>query len=705
MRTFLRLGLVACLTSACLFAQVIGRPDDRENTAPTPWFTYAAQTPADIANAVGQGLRLTDLKIDDPLLHTYTVCYVPNAGAYQTPFWWLLAVDQPTLQGFAQANQAIITNLTAWQGPGGGTLFSATLEPNFFRRTWWWFYDITAAQFYNDALALGARPTSISQYARNGGAAFAGVMVANVGSDQRAWWMYHGISRAQMDGFLLQNSARLWSLLPDGNGLLTCVMIANPGNAWWYAIHVTGPQLIAFANARGARVMDALRTGGTVTGVMLGNFAALGRVGQLMRAVSDGVIGYYLKEVNGAVVDAFNEQFVFEPASVLKTLHHFHAMDAVLRRAIALNTPIQVFLAAQGSCPLDANPVQEQLGQVLARMMQLSDNNRTQAIVARFGAAAIQGSAAALGMVDTSLNHRIGCLGPIPNTATLVDLGTLHERVANGALGAETANFRAIMLNQLPGYAGGALQNVIQNEALAVGLNAAQLAGFLANLRLVYKDGVYVFGNGAQHRAWAAWLSLPHRVGGNVQAVEYVTGSFVNGASNFAGATAAANLGAGEVVRPALNLALRTWLGGQQPGAFVQFGAGCRGSHGAAPVHFGTAINQNPVIGGPVSYELAQAPPGRFAAIQLGTSNTLWNGIPLPLRLDFLGMRGCTQWIAPAFEVYLFTDAAGTATLPIVLPPDPALVGVSVFTQGLITDPPSPGFAITTNGLETVIGG
>ncbi len=699
------LALGIAFSSAPIASQV-GGVDDRENTAATTWFTYSGQTAGQIAAAVAQGLRPTDLKVDDPALPTFTVCYVPNVGAYQKAFWWLIGIDQPTLQGFVQANQAIITNLSAWQGGGGTTLFAATLEPNVFGRTWWWYYDINATTFYNNAVALGARPTSISQYARNGGPAFAGVIVQNVGSDQRAWWMYNGISKPQMDGFLVQNGARLWTLLPDGNGLVTCVMIANPAFAWWYALGITAPQLITFANARNARVMDALRTGATVIGVMIENGAPLGRVGLLMHQLSDGVIGYYLKQVNGAVVDSFHERFVFEPASVLKTLHHFHSIDQARRGAIALNTPINVFLAAQLSCPLDFNPVNEQLCQVLARMMQVSDNNRTQAIVARFGAAAINNTAFALGMLDTQINHRIGCLGPIPNTLTLQDIGLLHEQVANGALGAETANFRNLMLRDPAVYGLGSLQNVLNQEAAGVGLNAAQFAGFKAAMQITFKDGAYSYPNGMQHRSWAARVRLPHRVGAQIQSVEYVTGVFLNGGSNFAAATASANLGAGEVVRPAINLAMLTWRGVIPGGFFAQFGVGCRDGN-CPPMHQGVAPNQNPRIGGLASWEIVEAPPNQFAFMLLGLSNQLWNGIPLPLRLDILlGTRGCSLWIAPEFNFgALLTDASGFAALQLPFPNNPGFIGATFYTQGLITDPPSPGGLITTNGLTTVVGG
>lgn len=702
LRSFLLLALAAHAS-----AQVVWM-DDRENTAPTPWFTYGGQTVADIGVAVASGLRPTDLKVDDPALGTFTVCYVANAGVYQRPFWWQIGLTQPQLQAFAAANNALITSLTAWQGPGA-TLFGAILEPNVLGRTWRWYFDTTAANFYATALATNSRPISISQYLRNGVPAFAGVQILNVGPDQRAWWMYHGIAQAQMDALLVANRARLYTLLPDGGGTFTCVMIGDPGVAWWYLTGVTGQQLVTSANNHGARVFDALRTGATVTGVMLGaggGGGGGGPIGQRMRALTDGVFGFYCKRVNGAVTQAFQEQLPFEPASTLKTLHHFHAIEQVDRGNAALPGLMNVFLATIGSCPQDQNPFQESLDAVLRAMMRQSDNNRTQAVVARFGLANLNATAVRLGMAATVINHRIGCpLGLLPNQTTLQDVGILHEHVANGGLGNLRPTFYDIMLHDVAGYAFGAFAAMLQQEAGNVGLNAAQLAAFSANTKIAYKGGSYTLPGPQEHRTWGAWVSLPHCAAGNLQDVEYVTGVFVNHASNGNNALAAINLGAAEVLRAEVRAAMQTWLA-CVPGAIIQIGVGCRGGNGQPLVLRGAAGGRAPVIGGPLALAIEQAAPNSFGMLEFGSSTQNWNGTPLPLALDFAGMRGCQLYVSPDAGVPVFSDALGDGGVRIVLPLDPALVGSEFHNQVLMLDPAAnQAGVVASNGLTTRVGG
>ncbi|MGI0014013.1 MAG: hypothetical protein ACREBU_11310, partial [Nitrososphaera sp.] len=59
------------------------------------------------------------------------------------------------------------------------------------------------------------------------------------------------------------------------------------------------------------------------------------RVRALLEDNSEGgTVGLYLKEVNGSVLAAYNEGFIFEPASAIKALIHFHAMRQVQDGAV-----------------------------------------------------------------------------------------------------------------------------------------------------------------------------------------------------------------------------------------------------------------------------------------------------------------------------------------------------------------------------------
>ena len=223
----------------------------------------------------------------------------------------------------------------------------------------------------------------------------------------------------------------------------------------------------------------------------------------------------------------------------MKTLHNVHAFRQIRNGFASLGTNVTVFTDTNGSCPLDTTPVIENMTTVLRKMMEQSDNNRTQAVAAFFGQNNINATAAALGMSNTSLDHRIGCAGPAiadPNDITLRDLATLHTQVANGYLGNFRDEFYEHMLN---GRAWGGIDTVIGQEAALLGVSAAALTSFRAQFELAQKGGSYTL-NGAEHRTGFGYVKVPFLVGNVLTPREYAVGAFVNGASNGTNARASA---------------------------------------------------------------------------------------------------------------------------------------------------------------------
>jgi hypothetical protein len=85
-----------------------------------------------------------------------------------------------------------------------------------------------------------------------------------------------------------------------------------------------------------------------------------------------------------------------------------------------------------------------------------------------------------------------------------------------------------------------------------------------------------------------------------------------------------------------------------------------------------------------VGTNIASASP--FAMLLLGVSNANWLGVPLPLALDGLGMTGCA--LQTSLELTpVAAVSAGAASWDLALPPDPQLVGASLFGQVLAADP------------------
>jgi len=117
----------------------------------------------------------------------------------------------------------------------------------------------------------------------------------------------------------------------------------------------------------------------------------------------------------------------------------------------------------------------------------------------------------------------------------------------------------------------------------------------------------------------------------------------------------------------------------------VAFGSACAG-HASPPL---LAVDpQAPARLGQtmtfVGSNIASASP--FAMLLLGVSNANWLGVPLPLALDGLGMTGCA--LQTSLELTpVAAVSAGAASWDLALPPDPQIVGASLFGQVLAADP------------------
>jgi hypothetical protein len=438
---------------------------------------------------------------------------------------------------------------------------------------------------------------------------------------------------------------------------------------------------------------------------MLNNSNALTtRVGELMRDATDGTVGLYLKQIGGGERAGLLEDWSFEPASTMKTLHHVHALRRVSQSQLDLDAVWAVATDVNGSCPSGAGPfVNDTVRNVLRQMMEQSSNTATLRVTQQYGMAALNATAAALGMTGTSLNHTLGCGGPVPNELTLVDLGRLHEQVANGWLGAQRDAFYELMANSLASYPSwGTVQisDVIDQEAAALAIPPAMVATFVSNCDLAYKPGSYSI-DGRQFRAIGGFLRLPFVVNGQIAPREYVTGAFVHDAGDADQAAAAAGMGAIEVLRDEIRAALRTW-DGLVFGSFTTFGASCAGGSGV-PSH---AAGGNPAIGQTATYRLAGGPAGRPVVLHFGASRTAWSATPLPLALAVLGAPGCFLRVDPTMPFQLVADAAGAAALPVQLPDLQSLVGQRFHTQFLCLDARVNQLGLTaTNGVSTLLGG
>ena len=136
-------------------------------------------------------------------------------------------------------------------------------------------------------------------------------------------------------------------------------------------------------------------------------------------------------------------------------------------------------------------------------------------------------------------------------------------------------------------------------------------------------------------------------------------------------------------------------------GAFITpFGTGCFGSNGLRPDHTSTG---HPIAGSTVVYEVRDIAPLSAVSMWLGFSNTMWDGIPLPLNLGVLGTDpACDLLVAPVVAVPVALDGMGNGRVSLTIssghPPDS-----DFYTQMIVMDPFvwSSLPIVVSNGLRT----
>ncbi|MBK8976192.1 MAG: serine hydrolase [Planctomycetes bacterium] len=694
------LGVALAACAATLPAQ-----DDRENGTPTGALVVSGVDLAYLQARVNEGFRLTDLEVENLSPRRYGATMVQNSGSYARGWWWLIDVTPTQLGDFVSQNQARIIDLEPYL-VGGALRFAAVMVHNAGAqaKSWWWYYGQTANGLLSLANQHNARLVDVDVYQSGNSTLRSGVMIANTGSDSRAWSYYANVSTATISNAIQQTGRRVYDLEPASSSTFDAVLTQTTGVKWWWYYGQTLGEVGARAAQLGARVVDIERRE-VQSGVFrydvvyTNNSNALTtRLGETLRAGTDGNTGVYLKRVNGPVLAALMADHVMDPASVLKTVHLIRAMRYVQMGWLDLDGTVNVWDGCGPTCcPTRTNPDTETLRTTLQKMMRNSDNQSTLSVTDLVGSlATLDATANSVGATSTHFNHHIGC-GLPANETTLADIGRMHEAVRNGYLGAWGDDFYGIMSRW---NGGGYLDTLLSQEAANVGLSASQLAAFRSRIVWNSKGGSYDLPGGVYQRATGASVTLPFQSNGGIVDVAYVSGVFVDGASYVPAGTLLSEVHA-EAYREEIRAAMLTWRN-HVAGSFTTFGVGCAGSAGT-PQH---SAQGTPELGQSISYDLDAAPAGTTVVLNLGLSRTAWNRLPLPFALNALGAPGCFLNVGPIDSASTRTGRGGTASIPLAIPLSQSLIGADLFTQFLVVDPRANAAGLTTtNGLTTHIGG
>jgi len=129
--------------------------------------------------------------------------------------------------------------------------------------------------------------------------------------------------------------------------------------------------------------------------------------------------------------------------------------------------------------------------------------------------------------------------------------------------------------------------------------------------------------------------------------------------------------------------------------SYTYSGTGCSGSRGVPQLQ----ASGRPVIGTWLVIGITGAGPGLPAAMNLGVSNTTWNGNSLPYDLGPLGAPGCFIRASGEYIQPLVTDASGNCSVGYPVPNTISVVGTRFYNQGFVYEPVnSLGVAVTVLG-------
>lgn len=312
-----------------------------------------------------------------------------------------------------------------------------------------------------------------------------------------------------------------------------------------------------------------------------------------------GVSGVFLEEVSGRAISDFNSKYIFEPASSIKALVALYIFDLVKSGKLKLSDQFPAITSANPhGCPSPKTKGTESFESAIEQMMQVSDNDRTNALIMFLGAAKINSFAKTVGLKNTRLAitstfpgfNFMGCVVPANlsnnpvtvsgNTSTLQDLTKIWELASSLPSPIREQFMKLTAGREMHETTGNDFTGIWQSlsqivkEELPTNLEATSIDRFINEMRSNSKGGsaavCFKTANCTTVRWWVSMVSLtkipiclPDR---SVGTRSYVWGYFNSGADSNSvdmnesnGATAGFSKVGAEPMREQIREALLGW--------------------------------------------------------------------------------------------------------------------------------------------------
>jgi len=401
-------------------------PDpERDSSAPTGWHWWYGLSEAQLKQRYGQdGDRIIDIEVQSTSPTRFAVATVRNAGVYQRGWYWYYGLTATQLKARINEKGARLIDLETYES-GGQRRFAAVMVVNSgdAAKNWHWYHGVSRDTLADRLDEHDSRLIDLESYSSGGETRYAAIMIRNSGVDKKGWWWWRNVPLSTVQAKATANGARTFSLDRLPNGRYNALQVKRAGEFSAYEINVDARRVGDFVSQNGGRIvdLDSYSSGGErrFTVVVNDNVDAFNaRVREAARKSAKlraARFGMWVKQVGGPVSVGLGGDRVFEPASVMKILHHLYLstrleadpaenLNAVVQfptcpatggtgecasgKAVSDICPTRAGVTATGSMTLDNADRQ---------MMAISDNRTTRAIEQRYGRAVLNLFAPSIG--------------------------------------------------------------------------------------------------------------------------------------------------------------------------------------------------------------------------------------------------------------------------------------------------------------------
>ena len=549
-------------TSSASTATAVQDPE-RNATTPTGWHFWFGQSKAKIDQlAKRSSERVVDVNVDSVSPLRFSAVLVRNSGPYARTGSWSYG-SEAAVTNTMNAKKARLIDLEPYTYLGQRRFAYVWVKNSGDAgKGWHWNYDLSVKGVVKEINKYKVRLVDLSTYVVNGKRRYAYIGIANKGVDARAWWWYVNVTPKFVQQQAQAHGARLIDVERPSAGRMTVIMQRNDESA--YSRHVydyTLTDLLRFQASNGIRITDLERYtkngNARYAATLIDNASpenrrirSIWRSSTMANAPSgnDAWFGIYAKEVGGPVDVGLAETMAYQPLSVLKLIPHLYVMD-LLDKDPGLDLLDQrngiSWTALKGKpdeiyCPVSMQGQQtqvysESLRMTLTRGLGESLNRAHEALLNKYGFAAINSRAHALGLTHTNVYP--GCQQPAGkkdwtyNRSTLGELGKLFESVDNKTYFNHWPQVSSEFYGLMADWNTNGILNVVASEAAAAGksgivnsfMSRVTLNGKGGGTLLPQADGSYFGGRGFFGR-----LELPFKSGRAYLIKTFVGGYFVD---------------------------------------------------------------------------------------------------------------------------------------------------------------------------------